>query len=146
MITAVVDTNLVVSGVISEIGAPRQLLIRLRRRQFTLILSAEQLVEINEVLARPHLVARYTLPSKQIQELVDLFAEVVMNDMLSTTTLITVRDAKDQHLLSAAFSNRADYLVSGDNDLLTLRDDSRLGDLRIVTAAEFLNVLNTTWS
>lgn len=84
--------------------------------------------------------------TEQIQELVNLLAEVVMNDILSPTTLITVRDAKDQHLLSAAFSNRADCLVSGDDDLLALRDDPRLGDLRIVTAAEFLDVLNTTSS
>jgi predicted nucleic acid-binding protein len=47
---------------------------------------------------------------------------------------LTVRDPKDQPFLHAALSFGADYLITGDGDLLALRDRSKT---RIVTVAEF---------
>jgi predicted nucleic acid-binding protein len=43
-------------------------------------------------------------------------------------------------VLAAALGN-ADYLVTGDDDLLVLADDPRLGQLRILTVTAFLNIL-----
>jgi predicted nucleic acid-binding protein len=54
---------------------------------------------------------------------------------------IDVRDEKDERVLEAALGGRADYLVTGDNDLLVLAGDPRLGALRIVTARAFLELL-----
>jgi predicted nucleic acid-binding protein len=52
-----------------------------------------------------------------------------------------VRDPNDEKVLAAALGNRAGYLVTGDEDLLALRDDPRIKGLRIVTAREFLETL-----
>lgn len=54
---------------------------------------------------------------------------------------ITVRDPLDEHILALAVTGGADYLITGDNDLLVLAGDPRLDALRIVTVAEFLGVL-----
>jgi len=56
------------------------------------------------------------------------------------TVPLAVRDPKDTMVLAAALGN-ADYLVTGDDDLLVLADDPRLGQLRILTVTAFLNIL-----
>ncbi len=60
-----------------------------------------------------------------------------------TSTLpVPVRDPKDEHILASGLGGNADYLITGDEDLLVLRYDKRLGTLRIVTVTEFLPLLN----
>lgn len=49
------------------------------------------------------------------------------------------RDPKDDYLLAYALVGRADYLVSGDNDLLVLE---QVGELSIVSPQEFLKMLH----
>ena len=50
-----------------------------------------------------------------------------------------VRDPKDELILATALGGRADFLVSGDDDLVVLRDEPKLKErLKIVTATEFL--------
>ena len=50
------------------------------------------------------------------------------------------RDPKDDYLLAYAVSEKADYLVTGDDGLLTLE---AIAGLRIVTPATFLSILET---
>ncbi len=45
-------------------------------------------------------------------------------------------------ILAAALGGDADYLVTGDNDLLEHQDAAGLGKLRIVTVNKFLAILN----
>jgi predicted nucleic acid-binding protein len=47
----------------------------------------------------------------------------------------------DERILGAALAGNADFLVTGDEDLLVLAGDPRLGSLRIVTVAAFLAIL-----
>lgn len=54
---------------------------------------------------------------------------------------VHVRDPKDDHLLASALGGQADSLVTGDFDILSLKADSRLQWLRIVSAVEFLDAL-----
>jgi predicted nucleic acid-binding protein len=54
---------------------------------------------------------------------------------------LLVRDPMDNDLLAAALGGQADHLVSGDNDLLVLAGDSRLGRLQIVNPRQFLNII-----
>ena len=138
---AVVDSNLFVSGAISPIGAPRHLLIALNGKRFDLLLSDRQHAELNDVFVRPKLVTLFSLSHEELDA---LFAtlDATPRVPLSPTLPLPVRDPKDEHLLAAAIGGRADYLVTGDKDLLVLAGDPRLGALQIVTAAEFLDVLD----
>ena len=84
---------------------------------------------------------RYQISSEELAELFDALAGatvVVPDPMLA----LPVRDAKDEHILATALSGNADYLVTGDKDLLVLAGDPRLGKLKIVTVAEFLAILD----
>jgi uncharacterized protein len=138
---SVVDTNLFVSGAISPRGAPRRLLEALYDQRFHLLLSKEQYGELSEVFRRPRLrkLFRYSR-----DELAALFALVAAAPPVTPVIAIPVqvRDPKDIKILAAALGGDADYLVTGDGDLLEHRDDPRLGKLQIVTAAEFLNILD----
>ena len=48
------------------------------------------------------------------------------------------RDVKDDKLLACAFAGECDYLVTEDNDLLTLSGQKAFGKLQIITAYEYL--------
>lgn len=50
-----------------------------------------------------------------------------------------VRDPKDDYLLAHALMGEADYVVSGDKDLLTLED---VEGITFVTAGEFVDLLD----
>lgn len=51
------------------------------------------------------------------------------------------RDPKDDKLLALAMAGKADYLVTGDKDLLCLNAHSALKSLKIITVKEFLGIL-----
>jgi len=51
------------------------------------------------------------------------------------------RDSHDDSFLAVALGGNAEYLITGDDDLLVLQGDPRLGMLRVVTAREYLQIL-----
>lgn len=67
----------------------------------------------------------------------------VVSTVVSPPTIIPVkvRDPKDQKVLATALGGKADYLVTGDEDLLDLKRNPKLGKLKIVTVWEFLKLL-----
>ncbi|HEY7033356.1 MAG TPA: putative toxin-antitoxin system toxin component, PIN family [Thermomicrobiales bacterium] len=139
---AVLDTNLLVSGFVSKIGAPYELMQRWYDRAFVMVLTRQLRAEYEEVLARPRLILKHGLSHEEIGG----FFEALSIDGDGVEALsplpIAVRDAKDERVLAAALDGRADYLVTGDNDLLVLAGDPRLGALKIVSARAFLDVLS----
>ncbi len=138
--SAVVDTNLFVSGMITPGGRPSRLLDIWHAGWFELLLSDRQNIELTEVFRRPKIVRDYQLaPMRLIQLFAGLAAATLV--IPSQSIPVSLRDPKDEHILAAAIGGNADYLVTGDQDLLVHRDDPRLGPLKIVTAAEFLNAL-----
>ena len=60
---------------------------------------------------------------------------------LTSALPVAVRDVKDEMILAPAVEGAANYLVTGDDDLLTLNGTSALGTLRIVPVRDFLAIL-----
>lgn len=139
--SAVVDTNLVISGLIKKVGVPYEVVEAFRRGDFTLVLSASLGEEYRRVLKRPVFAQRYGLTPEAVAAFLFL-VETSARWVNPRRRLPTMpRDQKDARVLAAAVGGRAEYLVTGDMDLLALKDNSALGALRIVTAREFLDVL-----
>lgn len=137
----VVDSNVFVRGVISPVGSAGAVLAAWRHNQVTLLMAPRLLAEYSEVLRRPALRARH---QKSDAELSDLFMEVLTSSEVVTPVSalpINARDPDDDLLLAIAIGGTADYLVTGDDDLLALQDDPTLGSLRIITARDFLTRL-----
>lgn len=139
-ITAVIDTNLYVSGMILKRGRPFGLLEAWRRGAFLLLLPDDQHGEILDVFSRPEIRERYRLSDEELSEFFSLLETRTRRAPLLPDLPIAVRDTKDEAILAAALLG-ADYLVTGDNDLLVLAGDPRLGALQIVTARAFLDIL-----
>ena len=138
-----VDTNVLISFLLnpSEAGAIRAIVRALVEDKFTLLLP-EWLVNELMVTARtkPRLAAR--IPAERLDKFITLLREVAEPVAAIETLIPTVtRDPDDDYVLAYALVGRADFLVSGDKDLLALR--GLIAGLEIVTPAEFVDRLQT---
>jgi uncharacterized protein len=141
-VSAVVDTNLFVSSLINRKGTPSQLVEALRRGAFALLLSEALHTECKLVLSRPRFFQKYGISAEEVTDLLLLIDENSNEIEPAGPLPISVRDSKDERVLAAALGGEAQYLVTGDDDLLVLRDEPLLGSLKIVTAREFLDILD----
>jgi putative PIN family toxin of toxin-antitoxin system len=141
LLTAVIDTNLLVSGLLTTRGLPHRLVERLREGAFIPVVSSPLLAEYTAVLARPHLTRQFHVSSAIVDDLL-LILTVRARHVTPVAPLpVAVRDPGDIMVLVTALGGQADCLVTGDGDLLALRGHSALGALRIVTAREFLDMV-----
>jgi putative PIN family toxin of toxin-antitoxin system len=137
----VLDTNVVVSGVIKQEGPPGQILTRLfQARQFISVTSLEILAEIREVLQRPKIRRYHGWTDEEIDAFVTfLYAESDVTE--GTLTVNITRDPQDNKFLACASEGNADYLVSGDDDLLQIEVFERT---QIVRPRAFLETLQSS--
>ncbi|MDQ3541358.1 MAG: putative toxin-antitoxin system toxin component, PIN family [Chloroflexota bacterium] len=142
--SAVIDSNVFVSAVLSSRGAPFQIVEWFREGRIRLYMSDGQLNELYDVLARPFLTQKLNIPRERITDLLELLEEMTERVDPLDPLPVPVRDPKDEVILGAAIAGDADFLVTGDNDLRVLADDPRLGRLQIVTARKFLDIFEPT--
>lgn len=135
---AVVDTNIVVSALLARRGVPAAIIDALLRDRFRLVLSAELMAEYAEVLSRPYLVRRLKVSAIEIEASLRQLGRHADFVHLPLILPVSVRDAKDVKVVATAIGGAADFLVSGDMDLLSLVGDPRLVKLQIVTPREFM--------
>lgn len=140
----VIDTNLVISTIIIAGGLPNQLLQAWKKDFYTLVISNEILEEIKEVLQRDCLQEKYHfIPEKTVPLITMLKFSAELARPLSEEDLpVHCRDIKDDKLLTLAMGGEADYLVTGDKDLLVLNGNPKLKKLKIITAKKFLSILS----
>ena len=138
MIRAVVDTNILVRAVIKPTGSVGPVLQRLRRREYTLLISRETLDELAAVLHRPRLRTKYELSDRVLRATIRLV--VLRGELIRLDRRIAVcRDPRDDKFLELAVCSNAQVIVSGDEDLLTLSPFERIP---IVSPARFLAMLD----
>ncbi len=138
---AVVDTNLFISGSIIKSGYPHQLVSEWKDNSFILLISQEQRDELVDVFTRPKIVKKYNLSKKEITSLLFLIDTAAIKIPLNAKLAIEVRDPKDEYILATALKGEAEYLVTGDEDLLVLNGNPALGKLKIASVREFLKQL-----
>lgn len=137
----VLDTNVVVSGVLTRTGPPFEILHLWHARRFTLIVTDRVNREYHRVLSEARINPLRKLRGFDARLFLHLLAiDAVWIDR-EIEPIIRSRDPNDDQLLSAALNGNADILVTGDIDLLELAGDTRLGSLRILTPREFLDEL-----
>lgn len=138
MMRAVVDTNILVRAVIKPSGSVGPVLQRLRQRDYLLLISRATLDELVDVLSRPRLRAKYGISDPVLRAVVRLM--ILRGELVSPQRRITAcRDPKDDKFLEVAVGGRADVVVSGDADLLSL---DPFEGIPIVTPARFLTMLD----
>lgn len=133
----ILDTNVLLSGIISPRGTPARLIEAWLDRRFILISHALQLDEIRDVSRRPKL--RALIKPAEVGRIVNQIALVaILPELLPPVE--RSRDPRDDFLLALCEKADADWLVTGDKaDLLAL---GRHGRARIVTAAGLADILD----
>lgn len=112
----VVDTNIFISAFLGSKNA-KLLLKEIINDEFILIMSNEQLVEVKEVLSRPKF-QKYITPG-EIDELITLLSMKVIMPAIYDK-IKDCRDVKDNMILEEAVYGNAQYIITGDEDLLVL--------------------------
>jgi putative PIN family toxin of toxin-antitoxin system len=136
-VRAVLDSNVFLSAILTPHGSPGRALAAWRNGDFQLVVSAALLDELTRVLAYPKIVRRTLWSPGEQEEFVRLLRENALEGTPTRPVTIS-RDPADDHVLEAALAGQADYVVTGDRDLLVL---SKFEEIPIVTPARFLTVL-----
>jgi len=133
-ITAVFDTNILFSAT-GWRGNPFQCVERARAGGLRAFTCPELMEELAEKLQR----GLHFSPDQVAETLADYLGFLRVTQISKALTPVC-RDPDDNMVLECALEAQAEYIVSGDRDLLELKE---FRGIRIVRAAEFLNRLAT---
>lgn len=126
----VIDTNLWISFLISD--RQRRLDSLLYLEKIRLLFSAELLDEIYTTITKPKL-KKYFSANAMEEMLLNLETYIELIEVKSTVKVC--RDIKDNFLLALSKDGKADYLLTGDKDLLDL---AKYGKTKILTISKFM--------
>jgi uncharacterized protein len=134
MLKAVLDTNVLVSAVISD-GKARQLLKKGIVGKYRIVSSDLILNELVVVLCRP----KFKTSEAEIQRITAALSRTA--DIITVKTKIEVvkADPKDDMVIETAIDGKANLIVSGDNHLLGL---GSFREIEIVTIEKMLEYIN----
>ncbi len=138
----VVDTNLFVSAALSKLGQPHRLIEDFRHDRITVLTSGPLRDEVERVLRRLRLVSRFGLTAQYREDILFPLDSRAIRVTPSARLPVAVQDPKDEMVLATALGGGAGFLISGDDDLLELDGDPRIGPLRIVTVRDFLQLVD----
>lgn len=116
---AVLDPNVLISALLAPTGVPAALIRSWLDGEFELLVSERLLAEVRRALAYPKL--RSHVSGEEAEAFVELLREAGMMARDATSPPRVSRDPGDDYLVALARSNAA-VLVSGDQDLLELKD------------------------
>jgi putative PIN family toxin of toxin-antitoxin system len=129
----VLDTNTLISGVISPGGPPRQLLNGARTQMFELCSSAVLMTELLDVLSREKFATRLAQAGLTPLGIVRELRRLAYMSAPIDVPRVIVDDPDDDHVLACAVAAQADMIVSGDKHLHSL--GGQYQGMRIVSAA-----------
>ena len=127
----VFDNNLLISAALLQTSVPRQAFDKILDHG-KVLLSVPVMLELADVLSRTKF-DKYLTQDERMRFLVNFLKVAEMVEITETITIC--RDPKDDKLLELAISGNADYLVTGDNDLLVLNP---FRGIEIITPRDFL--------
>jgi uncharacterized protein len=117
----ILDTNVLVSGLAYPKSVPGKAIAAWREGRFDLVIPLAQLEEVGRVLAYPKVRRILGWDDEAIGRFLKhlyLRAEIVE----PAPPAVPLRDRDDLHVLAALAARLADVLVTGDADLLVLKD------------------------
>lgn len=138
MISAVLDTNILASGIVSAFNPPGKILDAWRAGQFMLVTSEHILVELEHTFQKPYL-QKHAGVNK-----VNAFMELLRDKAFVAPIIEHIKGIathpEDDMVLATVVSAKADYLVTGDGPLLR-KVGSSYKEVTLITPSDFLKVL-----
>lgn len=135
-IRAVIDTNLIVSYLLTQSATLSRLIDHWEQGHFVYLLSPAILRELREVVYRPRLRHQMQIDPAVLLDVIEADAEIIPGQLTLTGIC---RDAKDDPFIACAVEGNAAYLVTGDVDLL---DMVAYQDVMMIRAYDFVQLLD----
>ena len=130
----IIDSNVWISFLL---GFQKELMYDLlTSERFEVYMCTQLMHEIKDVASRSKIQAR--INNTDVEQLFSLIRMYCNYATIRQQATISIRDRKDLYLLSFAETINADYIVSGDNDLLVLQTYAKT---RIVSSAQLKLIL-----
>jgi putative PIN family toxin of toxin-antitoxin system len=128
-VKAVFDTNVLIAAFLTE-GLCSGLLIRARKKAFNLVLCDDIIREFEGILIK-----KFKLTSTDISEISAIVSEAASEILHKLGPIPNIcRDPNDDMIIACAIDAAADYIVTGDEDLLILK---RYKDIVIINPRNF---------
>ena len=126
----VIDTNVLISGTLWG-GKPGSVIKQYRQDKFIILISPFILAELANFLEEYH------IEKKQREIIINEFKTKPIK-VIPPKKVTICRDKKDNQILDLCLAGKADFLITGDKDLLVLK---KFGETKIVKPKEFLHPL-----
>ncbi|MEK6599815.1 MAG: putative toxin-antitoxin system toxin component, PIN family [Deltaproteobacteria bacterium] len=133
----VIDTNVLISGIIQKSGFPFKVVKLWEDEVIVLITSVATIEEAERVLNYPKIRKRYALTSDDIQRTVANLLKYSVLAQDPPIPNVIEQDPDDNKILAIAIAGKADYIISGDMHLLTLKN---YRGIEIVTPKRFCEI------
>jgi len=135
----VIDTNVLISRFLSPTGIPAKLVQMWQHdAAFDVVVSQAVLQEYEAALTYPHIQARHRLTQEEITTFLTFFSQLALLVTPRDNLPVLASDPDDTIFPATALAGNAEYLVSGDRDLLEIKIYQ---GIRILTPATFLALL-----
>ncbi|NHM28200.1 putative toxin-antitoxin system toxin component, PIN family [Desulfofundulus sp. TPOSR] len=133
----VLDTNVVISGILIPNGPPGMIVDFWAKGKLTVVISQSLLEEYLEVLLRPRFNKVGTINERQgiLEQFLDLENTVLVSPDFQLNVI--ENDPDDNRVLECALEGGVQYIVSGDEHLLALKE---FQGIIIVSPAEFVKL------
>jgi putative PIN family toxin of toxin-antitoxin system len=131
----VVDNNVLLSSILIASSRPDTALKKIRNLG-DILFSQATFQELQEILGRPKF-DRYISLNIRLQFLAKIKLELEEIEIIETIKIC--RDEKDDKFLEVAVNGNANYLITGDKDLLVLHP---FRNIEIINVNEFLTRFN----
>ncbi len=142
MTRIVIDTNILVSAILTPKGNPAEILKLVLEGKLNLIISPAILEEIQLVLSYPRLV-RLIKKNKITMKEVYSFLEKMSKVAVITPGKLDIKaipdDPTDNKILACGLEGEADFIISGDHHLTDLKI---FQGIKIMNPATFLKIIN----
>ena len=130
----VLDTNVLISAFLTD-GVCARILRRARKGEFTFVLCSPVLEELQRILRE-----KFGFDDSEISFFASIVSEAAREIRQPEKSVSGIcRDADDEAILACAAEAVADYLVTGDDDLLTFRSYEKT---KIITPRAFEILFN----
>ncbi len=134
----VLDTNILISGLVRHSTPPGRIVSAWREAQFELAISAPMIEELRRVLHYPKIHKLFVtagLSDDSLEDFLDMLRmKAVVVDITTVILPVEPRDVHDRPVIATMVAAEAEWLVTGDK-----RDLLSLGLRNIVTARDFLS-------
>lgn len=133
MVRAVVDTNVTISAALCA-GTSRKIWLSFQEGKISLIFSSSMLEELTRTFRKPKIAKLINEDeAKKMLLFIELFAEFVE----PSKEILLCRDPADNHIIATALAAKANFIISGDDDLLSLKSPP----ISIITPKKFVEYL-----